>query len=79
MDNGKEIVHDSTTMGLVEVIAGGFARGGLNSNARNRHLRVVMIIDNKKVKPDDVGKSAVISFSNNNYLKGFNQTTMNQW
>ena len=30
-----------------------------------------MVVDNKKVKLDDVAKSAVISISDNDYLDGF--------
>ena len=30
-----------------------------------------MVVENKKVKPDDQKKGLVISFSNENYPKGF--------
>ena len=32
-----------------------------------------MIVNNKKVKHDDLEKSAVISFSDNDYLEGFDR------
>ena len=32
-----------------------------------------MTIDNKKIRPNDVAKSAIISFSNDDYPEGFNQ------
>ena len=31
-----------------------------------------MVVENKKVKTDDVEKSVVIPFSDNDYLEGFN-------
>ena len=36
-----------------------------------------MAIKNKKVNPDDVEKSVVISFFNNDYLEGFEQDNDN--
>ena len=34
----KEIVQGEGTIDVVEVIMGGFARGGLSNNTRKRHL-----------------------------------------
>ena len=50
MNKGKEIVHDLRTIGLVEVIVGGFAGGGLNNNAHKRHLRAMIAVKKKKEK-----------------------------
>ena len=53
LNKGKEVIHDSRTIGIVEVIIKGFSRGGLSNNSHKRHLRIVMVIESKKVKPDD--------------------------
>ena len=37
-------------IGVVEVIAEGFSREGLNNNAKKWHLQAVMALENKKVK-----------------------------
>ena len=62
MNKGKEIVHDTGTTGVVEVIVGGFIGGGLNNNACNKHLRAVITVENKKVKAKNVEKGSVILF-----------------
>lgn len=56
---------------MVEVIVRGFTGGGLNNNAQKRHLQVMMVVENKKVKSENTGKALVISFSNDDNLKGF--------
>ena len=38
MNNGKEIAYDLGMIRVVEVIVGGFAKGGLNNNACKGHL-----------------------------------------
>ena len=38
LNKGKEISHDSKMIEVVEVIVGGFTKGGLNNNAYKRHL-----------------------------------------
>ena len=58
-------------MGIVEVIARGFIRGGLSYNAQKRHLQAMMTIKNKRVRFDNEEKKVVISFSNDHYLEGF--------
>ena len=56
---------------MVEVIARGFVGGDLSKNACKRHLPAIMVIENKKAK-DEIGKKGpVISFSDDNYLEGF--------
>ena len=46
--------------------------GHLSSNTQKKHLRAIITIDNKKVKPDNIENSAVILFIDNDYLEGFN-------
>ena len=58
-------------MGVVEVIIRGFVRGGLNNNACKRHLRTIMVVESKKAKSNNQEKVHVISFSNEDYCKGF--------
>ena len=70
MNKGKEVAHDSRTMGVIEVITEGFPRGDLSNNAHKRLVRVVMAVESKKVKPQEVEKSAVISFSDEDYPDG---------
>ena len=40
---------------VVEVIAGGLAGGGSSNNAHKHHLREVLIVENKKVRPERIG------------------------
>ena len=58
---------------MVEVIIGGFVGRGINNNARKRHLQVLMVVENKKVKPKNVEGGLVILFSDKDYLEGFNR------
>ena len=55
----------------MEVIAGGFAGGGSSNNAHKRHLREVLTVENKKVRPKRISVRAIISFLNDDYLEGF--------
>ena len=59
-------------IGVVEVIVGGFTSGGSSNNARKRHLQEVLMVKNKKVKPERIGVGQVISFSDDDYPEGFN-------
>ena len=52
-NKGKKIAHDSTMIGVVKVIAGRFVEGGLSNNAWKRHLWIVMVVENKKVKVEN--------------------------
>ena len=58
---------------VVEIITGRFARGGLNNNTKKRHLQVIMVVENKKVKNDDINKGLIISFFDENYFNGFDR------
>ena len=57
----------------MEVITRGFIERGLRNNACKRHLQVMIVVENRNVKSDEVEKGPVISFSNNDFLKGFDR------
>ena len=55
------------------MITRGFIGGGFSNNACKRHLKIVMAVEGKKVKPNDQEKGQVISFSNEDYYEGFDR------
>ena len=71
INKGKEIAHDFKTIKVAKVIAGGFVGESLRNNARKRHLWAVLAIEKKKAKVTTMEKGSVISFSNDDYLDGF--------
>ena len=55
------------------MIAGSFAGGGSSNNVHKRYLREVLTVKNKKVRLASIGVGQVISFSDDDYPKGFDQ------
>ena len=68
MNKGKEVIHDSGTMGVVKLII-----RELSNNAHKIHLWAIMAIENKKLRPNNLDKSFIISFFDEDYLKGFSK------
>ena len=58
---------------MVEVIVSDSVKRGISNNTYKRHLWKVLIVENKKVKPKKRESDQVISFSDDDYPKGFDR------
>ena len=79
LNKGKKIAYDLGMIGVVQVITGGFVKGGLSNNAHKRHLWAVIAIENKKVKATLTEKGLIIYSLKMIILKGLIITMMTWW